>query len=490
MDKNMKKPLVTILMPVYNGGKYLREAIDSILCQTFNDFVFLIIDDGSTDNSANIIKSYEDKRIVFLVNEKNIGISKTLNLGIDNSDTKYIARMDQDDISLPNRIAEQVNFMELKPDIGVCGTWMLAFNSKNQSALKKRPIKNDAIKTAFLFYNPIAHPTAMIRKNILDKNNLQYDPLYDGLEDYDLWERISFVAKMENIPKALLFYRLHETQLSRISPARQEKLDKIQGRQYERLGIKKVGSLRVLLSANKKYKLYDNWSLRKFVYGLYYIKIKAFIKNKIKRFFRKINVGIGVFLIVLKNWLFLRFKKNIKLHLGSGGIKIKDFINVDSLFLKNTELVSSVKNLKYFIKSRSVSNIYASHLFEHFSEKEVKKILKELHKLLQKDGEMRISVPDIDKIVKIYSKNWEHFQKKGHSPWNGLIYGGQSTKYDFHKTGFNAQWLRFLLQEAGFKQVEEYNSREFCKKHEIDDCSTKDTPFGEIISLNMIAIKQ
>lgn len=486
----MKKPLVTILMPVHNGEKYLREATDSILCQTFNDFVFLIIDDGSTDNSANIIKSYKDKRIVFLMNEKNIGISKTLNLGIDNSDTKYIARMDQDDISFPNRIAEQVNFMETNPNIGVCGTWMLAFNAKNQSILKKRPIKNNAIKVAFLFHNPIAHPTAMIRKNILDENNLRYDPLYDGLEDYDLWERISADAKMENIPKALLRYRLHETQLSRISMARQEKLDKIQGRQYERLGIKKTRSLRALLLANKKYKLYDNWSLRKFVYGLYYINIKSFIKNKMKRFFRKINVGIGVFLIVLKNWLFLRFKKNIKLHLGSGGIKIKDFINVDSLFLKNTELVSSVKILKYFIKTRSVSNIYASHLFEHFSEKEIKKILKELHKLLQKDGEIRISVPDIDKIVKIYSKNWEHFQKRGHSPWNGLIYGGQSTKYDFHKTGFNAQWLRFLLEEAGFKQVEEYDSREFCKKHEIDDCSTKDTPFGEIISLNMIALKQ
>ncbi|MBU1180027.1 methyltransferase [Patescibacteria group bacterium] len=204
---------------------------------------------------------------------------------------------------------------------------------------------------------------------------------------------------------------------------------------------------------------------------------------------KKIESGFKTFFATIKNWLFLRFKKNLKLHLGAGGTKIKDFLGVDSLFLRNTDLVSNIKNLNYFIKRGSVSNIYASHVFEHFSEEEIKKILRILHKLLQKDGELRISVPDIDKIVKIYNKNWEHFQTRGHSPWNGLIYGGQSTRYDFHKTGFNASWLRYLLEEAGFKKIEEYNAKEFCEKYDIKDCSTKDTPFGELISLNMIAIK-
>lgn len=278
----MKSPTVTILMPVYNGEKYLKESIDSILCQTFHDFIFLIVDDGSTDNSVNIVKSYDDSRIKLLVNEKNIGISKTLNLGIENTKTKYLARMDQDDISLPNRIEEQVNFMETHPEIGVCGTWMLAFNVKNQSILKKRPVKDSDIKAGLLFQNPMAHPTVMMRKEVFDKNNFRYDPQYDGLEDYDLWERMSIVTKMENIPKALLRYRLHPTQLSRTSPSRQEKFDKIQERQYERLGAKK-GDLSSLLSANRAYHLYNTWSLRKLVYGIYYANLKSSIKNLVKK---------------------------------------------------------------------------------------------------------------------------------------------------------------------------------------------------------------
>lgn len=268
-------------MPVYNGEKYLREAIESILRQTFPDFTFLIIDDGSTDNSVDIIKSYDDPRIKLLVNEKNIGISKTLNLGIEEASTKYIARMDQDDISLPNRIEEQIRFMEVHPNVGVCGTWMIAFNAENKSVLKKRPIKNDDIKAMLLFHNPMAHPTVMMQKEVLDKNNLRYDPLFDGLEDYDLWERTSMVTSMENIPKALLRYRLHSTQLSRTSPARQEKLDKIQGRQYERLGAKR-GNESSLLSANNANHLYNSWSLRKIIYGIYYANLKSLVKKLIK----------------------------------------------------------------------------------------------------------------------------------------------------------------------------------------------------------------
>lgn len=281
MDQNIKSPTVAILMPVYNGAKYLNESMNSIICQTFSDFIFIIIDDGSTDNSVNIIKSYNDKRIKLLVNEKNIGISNSLNRGIEAADTKYIARMDQDDISLPNRIAEQVNFMEAHPKVGVCGTWMTAFNEKGQEVLKKRPVKNDDINAMLLFHNPMAHPTVMIRKEVLDKNNLRYDPLFDGLEDYDLWEKVSRVTKMENMPKTLLRYRLHPTQLSRTSPARQEKLNKIQNRQYEKLGIQK-GNLSALLSANNKHHLYNSWCLRKIVYGVYYRNLKSFIKTLVK----------------------------------------------------------------------------------------------------------------------------------------------------------------------------------------------------------------
>lgn len=281
MNPNIKPPIVTIIMPVHNGEKYLREAIESILAQTFSNFTFLIIDDGSTDDSVNIINSYDDNRIKLLINEKNIGISKSLNRGIDNSQTKYIARMDQDDISFPNRIEEQINFMEAHPEIGICGTWMMAFNEEKQKVLKKRPVKNNDIRAMLLFNNPMAHPTVMIRKESLDANNLRYNHEFDGLEDYDLWERMSMVTKMENIPKALLLYRLHSTQLSRTSKARQEKFDKIQERQYARLGARKNTPYSLILANSKKH-IYNSWSLGKLVYGVYYTNLKSLIKSILK----------------------------------------------------------------------------------------------------------------------------------------------------------------------------------------------------------------
>lgn len=268
-------------MPVYNGEKYLREAIESILSQTFSDYTFLIIDDGSTDNSANIIRSYSDPRITLVINEINLGISKTLNFGIEHSSTKYLARMDQDDISLPKRIEEQVNFMESHPDIGVCGAWITAFGANGTEYVKKLPTNNDDIKVALLFNNPMAHPTIMMRKSTLDKFGLRYDPLNDGLEDYDLWERAANVTKLANIPRALLRYRLHPVQLSRTSSARQEKMNIIQGRQYEKLGLKN-GEISSLFSANNKKHIYNNLSLRKAVYGIYYKNLKSYIKALIK----------------------------------------------------------------------------------------------------------------------------------------------------------------------------------------------------------------
>lgn len=265
-------------MPVHNGEKYLREAIESILNQTFSDFIFLIIDDDSTDHSIDIIRSYTDPRIKFLINKKNFGISRTLNLGIEYSSTKYIARMDQDDISLPNRIEEQVNFMEAHPNTGMCGTWIKTFGADREEYVKKLPVRHDDIKAMLLFQNPIAHPTIMIRRDILDKQRLRYDPVYDGLEDYDLWEKMSLVTNIQNIPKDLLRYRLHPAQLSRTSLSRQEKLNEIQRRQYEKLGLNNGDSTH-LISANRKHRLYNAYSLRKIIYGIYYKNLKSFIKK-------------------------------------------------------------------------------------------------------------------------------------------------------------------------------------------------------------------
>lgn len=203
----------------------------------------------------------------------------------------------------------------------------------------------------------------------------------------------------------------------------------------------------------------------------------------------KIKLGLKTILVTTKNWLFLRFRKNIKLNIGAGGTKMKDYINVDSRLLRHTELISNIKCLNFFIKKGSATNIYASHVLEHFSEKETKIVLKKLFDLLDTKGELRISVPDLDKIIKIYNKNFDYFQQKGISPWIGPIYGGQTTKYDFHKTGFNFNWLKYLLEEAGFKKVEEYDPEKFCKEQNITDSSLYKKPFGELITLNVTAKK-
>jgi len=120
---NVMKPTVSVLMPVFNGEQFLRPAMNSILNQTFTDFEFIIVDDGSTDHSREILNSYTDSRVRLICNESNIGLTDSLNRGLEAASGNYIARMDQDDISLPERLAKQVAFMDSHPEVGVCGTW-------------------------------------------------------------------------------------------------------------------------------------------------------------------------------------------------------------------------------------------------------------------------------------------------------------------------------------------------------------------------------
>ena len=180
-------PLVSVVMPVYNAQKYLNKAIDSILAQTYKDFEFIIINDGSTDNSLQIIKKYQkkDKRII-VKNKKNKGIVAALNDGIKLSRGKYLARMDADDISLPSRFEVQVNFMEKNSKIGVCGTWVEVFGEINKNYLLKFPINNELLKIRLLFSVPFAHPSIMMRRDLVVQYNLQYNKKYDLVYYKDL----------------------------------------------------------------------------------------------------------------------------------------------------------------------------------------------------------------------------------------------------------------------------------------------------------------
>jgi glycosyltransferase involved in cell wall biosynthesis len=202
-------------MPVYNGATYLNEAIDSILNQTYNDFEFLIIDDGSTDGSVKIIKSYDDNRIRLVENRNNLGQSETLNKGLSLAKGKYIARMDQDDISMPERLKKQVEFMDECPNIGVCGSWIQYFGKYNY--LTPLELDDDSIKIKLLTNQNLAHPSVMIRKSTLVKYQLNYDPTFTVAMDYDLWVRMFEYCSFANLPESLLKYRTHNNQTSNIS---------------------------------------------------------------------------------------------------------------------------------------------------------------------------------------------------------------------------------------------------------------------------------
>lgn len=203
---------MTVLMSVYNGEKYLPEAIQSILHQTFTDFEFLIIDDGSVDQSISIIRNYKDCRIRLERNEVNQGLVTTLNNGINMAQSEYIARMDCDDISLPERLAKQVVFMDLNPDIGICGTWFEYFGDR--SLVMKFPEYDADIKREFLFHNCMGHPTIIMRPEIMKSNGIFFDYNFTHTEDYDLWTRLAKVTNFHNIPEVLYKYRIHKEQTS------------------------------------------------------------------------------------------------------------------------------------------------------------------------------------------------------------------------------------------------------------------------------------
>ena len=221
----MTTPLVSVLLPVYNAQDYLRESIDSILNQSFSDFELIIVNDGSTDQSKEIIDSYIDSRIK-RIHQDNAGLPVSLNRAIAIAKGQYLARQDADDVSLPNRLAEQVGFMEANTDYGLLGTWAQILESRTPTNRKlNHPCENGELQFKLLFYNCFVHSSVMIRKEVLNiSGTYPENPEKFPPEDYDLWLRIANVAKIANLPSALLQYREVPGSISR------QKLELMQSR--------------------------------------------------------------------------------------------------------------------------------------------------------------------------------------------------------------------------------------------------------------------
>ena len=232
----MKTHLISVILPVYNAEEFLVEAINSILQQTFEDFEFIIIDDGSTDETTEIIHAYHDSRIKYLKNPQNQGIVKTLNNGLLHANGKYIARMDADDISYPTRLEIQYKYLEEHPNIGVIGTGIELFGDTIHDY---RLFSNSSkkLKAELLFNSCIPHPTAMIRRSILVDNNLTYNENYYGREDFAPWSEISKYSDIGMINQVLHKYRLHEKQIT----AKQDEQKSINSRKFLEYRMSDIG---------------------------------------------------------------------------------------------------------------------------------------------------------------------------------------------------------------------------------------------------------
>lgn len=210
--------LVTVLFPVHRESPYLMEALASVLNQDFDDFEVLFLDNSELGLPKHLWNF--DKRVKYVKLPANYGLSETLNYGIRNATSKYLIRMDFDDISMPSRISRQVNFMENNTEIDISGTGIRVIENFSSKATSGdvdlfRPIDWREITTYLLNKNPLFHPTVIMRRETLLKFDLFYNPKYDAAEDLELWMRASHKIKISNLGEVLLSYRLHENQFSR-----------------------------------------------------------------------------------------------------------------------------------------------------------------------------------------------------------------------------------------------------------------------------------
>lgn len=212
-SKNNMEEFITILMPAYNAEKYIQNAIESILCQSHSRFEFLIIDDGSTDGTVNIICSYDDARIRLICHEENKGLRFTLNEGIALSSYELIARMDADDISHPWRLEKQVNYMIANPECAMVDSWVKIMD-KNGKFVRSEGIYSRYVYFTLTFECCIYHSAIMFRKGCVESIG---GYLLDYAEDYDLFWRISRMYKIHTIEEPLLWYRVHDQNLNTVT---------------------------------------------------------------------------------------------------------------------------------------------------------------------------------------------------------------------------------------------------------------------------------
>lgn len=209
------RPAVTVLMSTFNDGRYLAESVGSIFAQTFTDFELLIVDDGSTDESAALLQTFADPRVRILRNLQNIGLPRSLNRGIAEARGEFIARMDADDVAASDRLARQVEFLRECRDVGIVGSDRLLIDDAGKSVGYASAVASDVgIRWKLLLGNPFAHPAVMLTRSVLQSHQLQYNREWPVAQDYELWVRLLGHTRGANINEPLLRYRLRTDSVS------------------------------------------------------------------------------------------------------------------------------------------------------------------------------------------------------------------------------------------------------------------------------------
>ncbi len=209
-------PLVSVLLAVSNGERYLREALESVLRQTVTDLELIVVDDGSTDATPEVLSAVDDARLRVLRNDERLGLAVSLNRGLDEACGRYVARLDADDIAFPRRLERQLQRMVSGSQVAVCGSAVVDLDaSGSPGMLHPMPSGPIAVRWAALFSSPFFHPSVLIDRDVLERHDLGYDPEYLESEDYDLWTRLLAHVDGDNLAEPLLLYRVHPGQASR-----------------------------------------------------------------------------------------------------------------------------------------------------------------------------------------------------------------------------------------------------------------------------------
>ncbi|MGZ3903042.1 MAG: glycosyltransferase [Bacteroidia bacterium] len=314
-------PVISVVMPAFNVGPFIKESIASTLDQTFSDFELIIINDGSTDNTEEEIKKFTDPRILYIKNEKNLNLANSLNKAMRVAKGKYIARMDADDISAADRLEKQYNFLEKNLSIGICGSQLEVFGM--MTGHMNYPLKQKDLLLRLLITSCFGNNVVMFRKKILEEHDLYFDSRYTCADDYECWTRWLLVTEGLNFKESLMKYRVRSNSLSqnrlkqrseikdirkkfitRLFGLSGEEANKIAENFYGPLNFSRTRAIREIVNTNRKLNLFPEADLKETIDLLWYADSLTEVEE------RRMSVFLN-FPLILR----LSFTKNISRYL-------------------------------------------------------------------------------------------------------------------------------------------------------------------------------